>query len=345
MSQEQTFRPTITIVMPVYNVAAYIERCLRSVMRQTRPADECIIVDDASPDESIAKCERLIAEYKGPTRFKVLHHKEKKGLSAARNTGTNAATCDYIYYLDSDDEITHDCLEKLSEPLTRDNSIEMVMGNNFTERSELQLHWWQRLLIFPNSKWPKDSPAQLHTNEDVRRWFYKGETRRPSYVWNKLLKLDFIKKNRLYNKEGLLYEDKLWNYYLMRVLCHAAFVGDITYIYHIRPESIVTATDYESILQHRGLFYEEFANNAVPGEHIEEAEYYYREFCDYYVDAHYKTNYQKAYQIFRRELNDGHHKKMMFVLALAHHLGKCRIGSLFFKFLTNTHILILRICR
>lgn len=104
---------SISIVVPVYNVSLYVERCVRSVMAQTYPVLECILVDDASPDDSIAKCEKLIAAYDGAISFVVLHHERNRGLSAARNTGTDAAQGDYIYYLDSDDEITPDCIEKV----------------------------------------------------------------------------------------------------------------------------------------------------------------------------------------------------------------------------------------
>ena len=91
-SQERSHSAiTISVVMPVYNVAPYVERCLLSVMQQTRPAEECLIIDDASTDNSIALCERLIANYDGPTRFTILHHDHNRGLSAARNTGTDAA--------------------------------------------------------------------------------------------------------------------------------------------------------------------------------------------------------------------------------------------------------------
>ena len=345
MSQEQSFSPTITVVMPVYNVSAYVERCLLSVMRQTRPANECIIVDDASPDDSIAKCERLIAEYTGPTRFIILHHNEKRGLSATRNTGTDAATCDYIIYVDSDDELTTDCLEKLSQPIMKDGSIEMVMGNIKKDHNEIHYPWWKRLFVFPNDKWMKDTPTELCTNDEVRQWYYKGKTRRPPFVWNKLLKLEFIKSHRLYNKEGMLFEDRLWSYYLVRCLNHAVFVKDVTYLYHIRPGSIVSATDYEAELRYRGKFFEEIANNIVPGERIEETEQYYRSFCDYYINAHYAPGYQHTYQIFRRELSDGRHRKMLFILTLTHHLGKTRAGRLLFAILTDIHILILRIYR
>ena len=104
----------VSIIIPVYNVAPYIGDCLRSVMRQSYKGDvECILVDDCGLDESIVIAEQMIAEYDGPIQFKILHHDHNRGLSAARNTGTLQAKGDWIYYLDSDDEITEDCIEKM----------------------------------------------------------------------------------------------------------------------------------------------------------------------------------------------------------------------------------------
>lgn len=120
----------VSVIIPVYNVSLYVERCLQSVLAQTYPVRECIIVDDASPDDSIAKCERLIDSYEGDMRFLILHHSKNRGLSAARNTGLKAATGGYIFFLDSDDEITPDCIERLSTPIEKDPSIEMVQGNH-----------------------------------------------------------------------------------------------------------------------------------------------------------------------------------------------------------------------
>lgn len=280
---------TITVVMPVYNVSPYVERCLLSVMRQTQPATECLIIDDASTDDSIDKCECLMANYDGPTRFTILRHDHNRGLSAARNTGTDAAACEYIYYLDSDDELTPDCLEKLAEPLQLDDSIEMVMGDYKVDNDAMPLSWKGRLLnhlpffrriLQPRSnQWLDDTPRELRSNEEVRRWYYKRKTVIPVSVWNKLLRLDFIKEHHLYNQEGLLYEDIPWSYYLMRSLSHAVFVHSVTYLHHRRPGSICTGTAYEERLQHWGSIFEEFANNVVPGERIEETERYVRPFC------------------------------------------------------------------
>ena len=300
---------TISVVMPVYNVAPYVERCLLSVMQQTHPAEECLIIDDASTDNSIALCERLIANYDGPTRFTILHHDHNRGLSAARNTGTDAASGIYIYYLDSDDEMTTGCLEKLAAPVEQDDSIEMVMGD--CSVATLVMNDRKHQLIWklgtPQPRFMQDTPLELKSNEEIRKWFYKGKGPRPFMVWNKLLKLSFIKENRLYNKEGQLYEDVLWMYNLMRCLSHAAFIHEVTYLYYRRPGSICTGTKYDEQLRHRGYSYRELAEHIVPGEHLEETMCLHMGFCHYYIDAHDNPDFQFAYNAFRREISSALH--------------------------------------
>ena len=111
----------ISVIIPVYNVAPYIAACLQSVMRQTTQAAlECILVDDCGPDNSMEVVSETLKSYKGPVDFKIVRHTQNRGLSAARNTGLAAATGDYIYFLDSDDEITPDCIERLSAPLQKE---------------------------------------------------------------------------------------------------------------------------------------------------------------------------------------------------------------------------------
>ena len=96
--------PKVSIVIPVYNVEPYIEECLQSVMRQSyRGEIECILIDDCGTDNSMGIAVQLIEEYNGPIDIKVMHHEHNQGLSAARNTGIDAACGDYIYFLDSDD--------------------------------------------------------------------------------------------------------------------------------------------------------------------------------------------------------------------------------------------------
>ncbi len=121
--------PLISIVIPVYNVEPYIADCLKSVMRQTYQGPmECIVVNDACTDKSMTIAKELIAGYEGPIVFKVLRHEKNRGLSAARNMGTVAATGDYLFYVDSDDYLSDDCLEVLARPL-HEKPYDMVVGN------------------------------------------------------------------------------------------------------------------------------------------------------------------------------------------------------------------------
>ena len=307
----------------MYNVAPYVERCLLSVMQQTRPAEECLIINDASTDSSVALCERLIANYDGPTRFTILHHDHNRGLSAARNTGTDAATGTYIYYVDSDDEMTTDCLEKLAAPVEHDDSIEMVMGDYRIDNSAM-IGWKYQLirkLGTPQPRFMQDTPLELKSNEEIREWFYSGKILRPVNVWNKLLKLSFIKEYQLYNKEGLLYEDGLWTYYLMRCLCHASFVHDVTYLHYRRPGSICTGTKNEELLRHRGNIYREIAEKIVPGERLEETMHCHKDFCQFYIDAHDNPDFQFAYKSFRREISSALHRSHLSPRPATPHLS------------------------
>mgnify|MGYP002523974151 FL=1 len=99
----------VTIIIPIYNVAPFVADCIHSVMGQTwQEPLECILVDDCGTDDSMAVVERTLQDYQGPVDFRIVRHEHNRGLSAARNTGLDNATGDYVYFLDSDDEITPD---------------------------------------------------------------------------------------------------------------------------------------------------------------------------------------------------------------------------------------------
>ena len=347
--------PTITIVMPVYNVAPYVERCLLSVMRQTQPATECIIIDDASPDDSISRCQRLIDNYSGPTRFIILYHSHNRGLSAARNTGTDAAQGEYIYYLDSDDEMTPDCLEKLASPILHDKSIEMTMGVHRVDVSMMQknrrpLKNWLKECInqckrLKSNKNAHKTTVEFRTNEDLFKWFYQGNALKPVNVWNRLLNLSFIRSNQLYNKEGLLWEDCLWTYQLMRCLKHAVYIPNETYIQYMRPDSIVTSTNREQVLEHFGYIQKEIASNVVHGERVKETICWMYDFFQYYIDASDSPDYQYAYKVYYQELSDGHHPSNLCILLLCHYLSKSQVGRLLFKSFWNLRKRLVRMMR
>lgn len=106
--------PAISVIVPVFGVEQYIERCVRSLMEQTIDNIEYIFVDDATPDRSIEILKNTVADY--PARLpyvKILHQPENQGVASARNRGLAEANGNYIYYCDSDDYLSRQMLESL----------------------------------------------------------------------------------------------------------------------------------------------------------------------------------------------------------------------------------------
>ncbi len=104
----------VSIIIPVYNVAAYIEECLRSLYQQTYRHLELIFVDDCCQDETVSLIQTYTSQYKeeGVT-VKIIQHEHNRGVAAARNTGLKNATGEYLYYVDADDKIEQHTIERL----------------------------------------------------------------------------------------------------------------------------------------------------------------------------------------------------------------------------------------
>lgn len=101
----------VSVIIPVYKVEKFVERCVRSLMEQTMDGIEYIFVDDASPDDSILILHKVLVDYpERSERVKILVHSENKGLPAARNTGLAVAKGEYVFHCDSDDFVEKDLL-------------------------------------------------------------------------------------------------------------------------------------------------------------------------------------------------------------------------------------------
>lgn len=217
--------PKISIIIPVYNVELYITECLESVMRQTYQGPmECIVVDDCGTDKSMRIVEQLVTDYDGPIAFRFFYHEHNRGLSAARNTGIANAKGDYIYFLDSDDWITDDCLEVLTGPLQK-TDYDMVLGD---------------VDISPNSRnielLSKETGAVIGNKEIFRDFYVKPCL----YVvaWNKLVRASLFKEFDLSFLEGQLNEDDLWRYKCCLCMESLFVIKRITYHYRERNDSL-----------------------------------------------------------------------------------------------------------
>ena len=253
----------VSIIIPVYNVAPFIEDCLNSVMKQTYTGNmECLLVDDCGTDDSISIAESMIEAYGGPIRFEVIYHDHNRGLSAARNTGTQNATGDYIYYLDSDDEITEDCIERLMAQVEEHPGVELVQGNVKT----LPIFNWEGLTVRVRV------PVTL-SNEEVRSSFFVKEQMNVA-AWNKLVKRSFLVEHNIEFIEGVIYEDTPWVFMLLKYLSQCCFVPEITYYYKRRDNSIVTGSNNYKKAYNLRRIYHQILSDLTPGNEAEEIKYY-----------------------------------------------------------------------
>ena len=111
----------VSVIIPIYKVEKFIERCVSSLMEQTLQEVEYIFVDDATPDKSIGVLQECLAQY--PERKAIiLKHQQNQGLPAARNTGLALATGEYIFHCDSDDYVEPTMLEELYSVVKKNNA-------------------------------------------------------------------------------------------------------------------------------------------------------------------------------------------------------------------------------
>ncbi|MDR2457303.1 MAG: glycosyltransferase [Clostridiales Family XIII bacterium] len=121
--------PKVSIIIPVWNTEPYLRRCLDSVVNQTLKDLEIICVNDASPDSSA----EILQEYaQKDSRIKIVTHNKNQGLSAARNTGVDVCTGEYVYFIDSDDWIDLDYLERMVRVID-DKKLDVVANNSVFE--------------------------------------------------------------------------------------------------------------------------------------------------------------------------------------------------------------------
>ena len=130
--------PNVSIIIPVYNVEKHIVKCIESVMSQTidHSIVECIIVNDCTPDNSMDIIGELTRDYQtnnGKMSFRIINHTENKGVSTSRNDGIDAATGDFVFFIDSDDYLYPECLQTLYEAHIKYSNADLIIGNAYNE--------------------------------------------------------------------------------------------------------------------------------------------------------------------------------------------------------------------
>lgn len=212
----------VSIIIPVYNVEPYIERCIESVLCQTYRELEVILVDDSSPDCSMDLARKCIDKSnRNKLDIIYLRHDHNLGISAARNTGIEAATGDYLFFLDSDDWITDNCISLLVQPLNN-RIYDFVTAKCETFGSG-------RSIPRQNMNGEVIGTGKIAKTFNLNSWH--------CMVWNKLINVSFIRKHNLLFKEGLVHEDLLWSAQLACLADSMFFVNETTYFYRVHDKS------------------------------------------------------------------------------------------------------------
>jgi len=228
MSNHQTL---ISIVIPLYNKEQYFERCFISVVNQIYKNIECIIVEDCSADNSLKLAEQLIKKYTGVIKFEIIKHMHNYGASAARNTGINNSRGEYIYFLDSDDEITVNCIHSLVTLIEKYPGIDMVQGNAY-QYPQVERDRYDFKGVFPEF---------TQGNFKIKKYYNKHF---PVSVCNKLIKKSFVTQNILYFKPGYIHEDQHWHFFAIKYIETFAFTNEYCYIRYWVPDSVSTSLDF-----------------------------------------------------------------------------------------------------
>jgi len=219
--------PLISVIIPVYGVERYLDRCVESVVSQTYRNLEIILVDDGGKDQCPAMCD---AWGEKDSRIHVVH-KTNGGLSSARNTGLDVANGEFIAFVDSDDWIEPTMLETMLGWMRNHAAADVVMcGTEKVYEDGRREHIDGHL------------PEREFNSDEALRDFLHHRNRMASAVWNKLFKADFFTgAGCIRFPEGLNNEDYYVLAQVYRTMSGVYFNSQALYHYRIRENSITTA--------------------------------------------------------------------------------------------------------
>lgn len=212
----------VSVIIPVYNVAAYLPRCLDSLTKQDfEGAMEIILVDDGSTDSSAAICQDFCRTCPQAT----LHRQENKGLSEARNAGIKAASGEWLFFLDADDWLAPQALSKLLSYADA-NVCDMVIGSFYYAFDDHLLY---------DDRWFNGQEPFILSREDAMRelilqHFFKN------FAWGKLYRADVVKKHPF--RPGVYFEDSYWQHLIVHEMQRIGVIPEPLYYYRQRTDSI-----------------------------------------------------------------------------------------------------------
>lgn len=223
----------VSVILPVYNVEKWINRCMESIIRQTIGIDalEVICVDDCSSDNSF----EILCDWEKryPESFIIVRSPQNGRQGQARNIGLSYASADWIGFIDSDDWIEPDYFERM---------LEAAEGKDYEMVSCLGKRDFSRDLTYFEEKERSESREYRINNDDERRLFIV----RPPLgycAWGKLIRKEFIISNDLFFPANITYEDAAWASLIHLYVNSACIIEENLYHYFVNDESTVLKRD------------------------------------------------------------------------------------------------------
>ena len=216
--------PLISIIVPAYNVEKYIKTCLDSLINQTYSNFEIIVINDGSTDQT----EKILNEYESNPKIRIFSQKNG-GLSAARNQGLNLANGELVCFIDSDDSVKSDYLEKLAAPFFEDSNIDITVCG-YQEK-------------FENSEINHVLKSQKITGAQATKDLLIKQQDFNVLAWNKLYRKKLFSNNHIEYPAGQIHEDNLTTYKLFSHAQKVFYISDVLYIYQ-RTHSEITKNLY-----------------------------------------------------------------------------------------------------
>jgi glycosyltransferase involved in cell wall biosynthesis len=281
----------VSIIIPVYNVELYIKNSLLSALNQSFTSIEYIIVDDCGTDKSMDIVQYMIKEHPRGKDVHIYKHEKNRGLSVARNTGIKNATGEYIFFMDSDDEITEDCIELQYHKMIEENPDFVV--SNMKIIGTIWSLGVTRKIKFLNK-----------INNDILRAYFRIKWSNSSC--NKLYKKRLITDNDFEFVEGLICEDQLWNYKIALKAQKISVVQKETYLYKKRDNSItstgISRIKIESQLYILNCIKSDWNAGIIPHELKDDLFYYltYKRFSLAYPLLRYSGSYQEKREYYHK---------------------------------------------
>lgn len=224
----------ISVVIPVYNVENYLKQCLDSIIKSSYKNIEIICVNDGSTDNSL----KILEEYRQIDNRIIVISQENKGLSGARNSGLKIAQGDYIYFLDSDDWVSVDLIEKAFNEITNKNADVLVFG---TYNVYLDSIIENKRKITNFIKKFKTTCCYYNDNKAI---YTQSCT-----AWTKFFRKNFLTKNNLFFQEDVRFsEDAVFWSELLLSNPKIALLDECLYYYRVKRTNALTSTK-NSIMQ------------------------------------------------------------------------------------------------